>query len=157
MHLYYVKKKLWQAEQVRLRYHLPQLPIQVAHSFYFLLCVSVGLTYNSGNDPIILRGLCDQAGLPTCTMTPCKSAAPTPPRHCTPHTRTRSSHDRGGPASEHGCYNVQRWKTKQDHSWRMSWSYGLVSWMSTEIPILVHKIISKTQLPLWPKHPSLTF
>jgi len=72
-----------------------------SHTLYLLLCVSVGLTYNSGNDPIILRGLCDQAGLPTCTMTPCRSADPTPPRHCTPHTRTRSSHERGGPASQH--------------------------------------------------------
>jgi len=71
----------------------------VSRTLYLLLCVSVGLTYNSGNDPIILRGLCDQAGLPTCTMTPCRSAVPTPPRHCTPHTRTRSSHERGGPAS----------------------------------------------------------
>lgn len=56
-----------------------------SHTLYLLLCVSVGLTYNSGNDPIILRGLCDQAGLPTCTMTPCRSAVPTPPHPAIVH------------------------------------------------------------------------
>jgi len=90
-----------------------------SHTLYMLLCVSVGLTYNSGNDPIILRGLCGQAGLPTCTMTPCRSAVPTPPHPAIvlQHTRTRSSHERGGPASITTlCYNAQRWKTEQDHS-----------------------------------------
>jgi len=56
-----------------------------SHTLHLLLCVSVGLTYNSGNDPIILRGLCDQAGLPTCTMTPCRSADPTPPHPAIVH------------------------------------------------------------------------
>lgn len=84
-------------------YHSPVLlHVEIVYSFYLLLWVSVGVTCNPGNDPIILKGICDRAGLSTCTTSPCKSATPSPPSsHCTSHTRTRSSHEREGPASKH--------------------------------------------------------
>lgn len=120
----------------------------------FTLMSAIGLSCNSGNDPITLKGLCHQAGLPTCTMTSCKSATPPPPQqifhHWTPHTRTRSSHGGEGSSTTTLCYNVQRWKTKQGHSWCL----GRKDRFSGRIrkTLILHKILSKSELLLWLKH-----